>query len=556
MTSKAPRIISIILVFLILIITIVTVYSISMQTRTAMKEAVQEKLMSVAAIAATQIDGDSFALLGRGDEGSPAFLKIRDALKKMQQASPDIHYMYTMRMNGSNIEFVVDGDYGHAGDAAVIGEIYRNANRELILGFTRPSADSDFNTDKWGTVLSGYSPIRDRAGNIVGLVGVDMDSSVVLARLNFLNMIYYLIGIIAIAFAAIAIFIIERRRAIEEAKVEASETYLNQIYTSVNAGIIIIDSATFEILDANPTACGLIGLRKEQIIGQGYHRFFISVSAGQSRQTDELIKISGSEGELITGAGTRISIIEHVVPVTLNGRACLLETFIDNRDRKSATTDLIALNRKLQILSTVTRNDILSELFGLAGYLEILRDEKPELKDNPILSKLGWVMDRLQVKTMFFRDFEEAGTKGPVWMDLSIIVEKAWQSSAMSHITIFSDLKGISVYADPMIEKVFFRLFDNTRRHGVHATEVRLSSQETVNGLRIICEDNGTGIPEKDKERIFNRGFGSYTGLGLFFAREVLGITGLTIRETGLPGTGARFEILVPEGKYRITRNT
>jgi hypothetical protein len=33
--------------------------------------------------------------------------------------------------------------------------------------------------------------------------------------------------------------------------------------------------------------------------------------------------------------------------------------------------------------------------------------------------------------------------------------------------------------------------------------------------------------------------------------REVLGMTGLTIVENGMPGKGARFEITIPTGKFR-----
>jgi signal transduction histidine kinase len=66
-------------------------------------------------------------------------------------------------------------------------------------------------------------------------------------------------------------------------------------------------------------------------------------------------------------------------------------------------------------------------------------------------------------------------------------------------------------------------------------------------------EDDGPGIPEENKERIFEKGFGNNTGLGLFLTREILGITGITIRETGEPGTGARFELTVPPGSYRFT---
>ena len=42
------------------------------------------------------------------------------------------------------------------------------------------------------------------------------------------------------------------------------------------------------------------------------------------------------------------------------------------------------------------------------------------------------------------------------------------------------------------------------------------------------------------------------TGMGLFLSREILAITGITLRENGEPGKGARFEITVPKGAWRI----
>ena len=54
---------------------------------------------------------------------------------------------------------------------------------------------------------------------------------------------------------------------------------------------------------------------------------------------------------------------------------------------------------------------------------------------------------------------------------------------------------------------------------------------------------------------IFEKGFGKNTGLGLFLIKEILAITGMTIQETGVPGKGARFEITVPKGHYRIVND-
>ena len=69
--------------------------------------------------------------------------------------------------------------------------------------------------------------------------------------------------------------------------------------------------------------------------------------------------------------------------------------------------------------------------------------------------------------------------------------------------------------------------------------------------LVIIYEDDGEGIQDSMKSWIFERGVGSGTGWGLFFAREVLGLTGITITEQGIFGIGIKFLITVPEGGYR-----
>jgi len=69
----------------------------------------------------------------------------------------------------------------------------------------------------------------------------------------------------------------------------------------------------------------------------------------------------------------------------------------------------------------------------------------------------------------------------------------------------------------------------------------------------VIYKDNGEGIPVEYKEAIFERKFFKHTGFGLFLSRTILGITGMKIRETGEPGKGAKFEIIVPMGAYRFT---
>ena len=153
----------------------------------------------------------------------------------------------------------------------------------------------------------------------------------------------------------------------------------------------------------------------------------------------------------------------------------------------------------------------------------------------------------------FSTAYEQIGLHAPAWQDCNILAGTAAGDALSGQVEMQNDLPaGMEVLADPLISKVFFNLMDNAVRHGKTITSIRFFAEERGSTMVIFCEDDGMGIPGEKKEKIFERGYGKNTGFGLFLAREILAITGITIRETGDPGKGARFEITVPQGAWRI----
>jgi signal transduction histidine kinase len=118
-------------------------------------------------------------------------------------------------------------------------------------------------------------------------------------------------------------------------------------------------------------------------------------------------------------------------------------------------------------------------------------------------------------------------------------------------LTFTYDGKNYEVFADQLLQKVFYNLIDNSLKHGKSVFYIMVHTRVQDGNLVIIYEDDGEGIQDSMKERVFERGVGSGTGWGLFFVREVLGLTGITITEEGTFGIGAKFLITVPEGGYR-----
>ena len=89
-------------------------------------------------------------------------------------------------------------------------------------------------------------------------------------------------------------------------------------------------------------------------------------------------------------------------------------------------------------------------------------------------------------------------------------------------------------------------------RHGDNVKRIWFRFNEIETGGLITYEEDGAGIPAQEKDLIFRRGFGKHRGLGLFLSREILAITGITIRENGETGKGVKFEILIPRDMYRV----
>jgi signal transduction histidine kinase len=123
-----------------------------------------------------------------------------------------------------------------------------------------------------------------------------------------------------------------------------------------------------------------------------------------------------------------------------------------------------------------------------------------------------------------------------------------------SGIRFLVDLETVEIYADPLLEKVFYNLFDNAIRYGKTITTIKFYFQISDKGLSLICEDDGVGIIEGYKSCVFDRGVGQNTGMGLFLTREILSITGIEIEENGICGKGARFEMFIPRGTFRFGR--
>jgi PAS domain S-box-containing protein len=223
----------------------------------------------------------------------------------------------------------------------------------------------------------------------------------------------------------------------------------------------------------------------------------------------------------------------------------------DITDRKQAEVALERANRKLGLLNSITRHDITNQITILRGNLELLR---MKIGDPEALARLDKIDRSSQIildQIRFTKEYQDMGSSAPHWQNLAQILRDNQSVREVKDLRISDRAASLSLYADTMLPKVFSNLIENTVRYAGKPSSVRIDCESTDTGLNLIFEDTGPGIPKSDKERIFEKGFGKGTGLGLFLSREILAITGMTIRETGVEGRGVRFEISVPVQMFR-----
>jgi signal transduction histidine kinase len=206
------------------------------------------------------------------------------------------------------------------------------------------------------------------------------------------------------------------------------------------------------------------------------------------------------------------------------------------------------INLKMDLLFSITRHDILDNLSVIMKHLERaqLINSHDEMQ-NFYRKTLGSISSiKNQISSM--RALQDLGLISPTWQPVGDAFGDAVRLLPEHKVAIRTDLNGVEIFADPLLPRVFYKLLEFTfRNSGPHLSSITMSARVSGDTLHILYQDDSKGLPDEDKEKVFDVG---YDG-GLFLIRELLGFTGISIREIGVSGKGCIFDIQVPKEKFR-----
>lgn len=557
-------------IFILLVVQVAGVLTLADHNENLVLERTWDELEDYAVIISSQIDGDILGSFEPGDESRAEFIQIRDTLWALQKDSASIRYVYVLRKtsDGNNLAFVADSEYGR-NDFIVplIDHVYEEAPEEAFLAYSGPAVKKEFYSDEWGEYMSGYAPVYNSAGEVVGVAGVDISKDTIMQRLNASeNTIYYILIVTVIIGIFLLIFLLYMISQFRKYQLETerSEKRLSLAMEISREGIVDWNTTT----DTVYLSKGFWKIVGDEMISS-------DVNYGKSVVLDYIhpgdrLKVIGYFRDVLE-EGIKEEIVVRVV--RKNGKEIwvrlradivggvedekpqrLIATIIDITDEVDYLNALKSAKEKLATLSSVTRHDVLNQVTILNLNLDLLKMTSTDPEVGEIIDELDSASDKIRDLIEFTKYYPDLGDGRPVWFSLDELVENVAPGGHYNELFVEQRCSDLMIFVDPLFEKVLYNLFDNTYRYGEKATVIGIKCEKSGDDLKLIIEDDGVGIPADRKEVIFEKNFGVNTGYGLFLVEKIIEMAGFDIEETGTEGVGARFEITVPKGKFSFGR--
>ena len=332
-----------------------------------------------------------------------------------------------------------------------------------------------------------------------------------------------------------------------------SEKKYRTLVENVNIGIV--RSEPWEgghIIQANPAFCKMLGLNDEkELLNMSAADLYLHPEdrlelLGELRQTG---KITDRKVVFkVRDGATILCSITLSTEYDSNGNMILMGGVVEDITEKEKRSEALKqANNKLSLLNSITRHDIINQVMVLEGYLYLAMEQIKGPEELRLLQRMEANVMSIERHIMFATDYQEIGIQAPQWVNLLDALTSAMVPVDKALINLRINVGDYLIFTDPMIGKVFYNLVNNVIKHS-KATNLTITTEEEENQLLVIFQDDGIGIG--DKSKLFKKGDSS-SGYGLFLSKEILSITGIGIRETGMSGKGARFELVFSQGQFK-----
>lgn len=377
----------------------------------------------------------------------------------------------------------------------------------------------------------------------------------------------------------------ETRAEAQERAFTAEETARMLVESIRDYAIFMLDENGY-IRSWNRGAEKINGYTAEEIIGKHFSIFYIQEDLDDGKPAREL-RIARSVGRYEEEAyrlrkdGTRF--FASVVITAVRNSAGQVVGFAkitrDLTERKRLDEERIRLAQAEEAVRlrdeflSIASHELKTPLTALQLQLHGLVERMKETADEATLKRLQRVIrsgERLGdlIETLFDVSRIASGkmelqlARFDLYEAVGDVVDRLREAAVREGCTVtVSGAPGLVGRWDPLrIEQVITNLLSNAIRYAA-GTPISISVAREGEGAVVTIEDRGPGIPQEDRERVFERferGFSMRNyggmGVGLYVTRQIVERHGGTIEAENAPGGGARMTIHLPFDPSRTTQ--
>lgn len=230
---------------------------------------------------------------------------------------------------------------------------------------------------------------------------------------------------------------------------------------------------------------------------------------------------------------------------------------LDPLERHDQTKQLQRQNEQLEFFNSILQHDLLNGMNVIKMRAELLEDELDDEAREYAETVLTWSDNIIELTEKVRAILDTVTREGDAKLhpvELAPVVEReAERVRGMDDdVTVELDVpQATAVIADDLIGDVMGNLMTNAVEHN-DTSDLTVTVSATVDdeSVSLVVRDDGAGIPESERERLFERGeTGSQsggTGFGLYFVGSMVETYGGEITITDSTDGGAAVQLELP----------
>jgi len=352
---------------------------------------------------------------------------------------------------------------------------------------------------------------------------------------------------------------IKRREVIEDelrssnAKLRASDekiinqnNFLNRVIESLNHPFYIINAKTYEVELAN-SACGFDLKTATKLCYQLTHQRNSPCTCSDHPCPLDIVKKTGKSTFAVhthyDKNGEKVSYEVHAHPIFNEAGELIqiIEYSLDITERIQAAKSIEVARDKLRLLNKILRHDIANDFSVINSAVKIYKITS----DSNMLDKISNRVNKSINTISDYKIYEESIRLGEGLIEIELL--PFLDTIVLDFPEMKFNIKGnCTVLADDSLKSVFINLISNSIVHG-SSTHINIDIQSFESICMIHFKDNGIGIREEAREKIFEEGFfygnTGHTGIGLHIVKKTVLDYGGSIELLDNDLNGAAFEI-------------